>query len=124
MALVGCTFQNQTGMTISFLQLAYLLGPNTGGLVFTVEDPDGLFAASPINASAATFTGGGEKPGIPTCDWDGKKCYGGEFAVELVGFPAGTTAGMTATVPDGGTTAMLLGGALMGLGALRRKFRA
>ena len=46
MALVGCTFQNQTGMTISFLQLAYLLGPNTGGLVFTVEDPDGLFAAS------------------------------------------------------------------------------
>ena len=27
-------------------------------------------------------------------------------------------------VPDGGTTLMLLGGALMGLGALRRKFRA
>ena len=28
------------------------------------------------------------------------------------------------TVPDGGTTLMLLGGALVGLGALRRKFRA
>jgi hypothetical protein len=28
------------------------------------------------------------------------------------------------SVPDGGTTAMLLGGALMGLGLLRRKFRA
>ena len=28
------------------------------------------------------------------------------------------------TVPDGGTTLMLLGGALMGLGALRRKFNA
>jgi hypothetical protein len=27
-------------------------------------------------------------------------------------------------VPDGGATLMLLGGALMGLGALRRKFRA
>jgi hypothetical protein len=27
-------------------------------------------------------------------------------------------------VPDGGTTVMLLGGALMGLGFLRRKFRA
>jgi hypothetical protein len=27
-------------------------------------------------------------------------------------------------VPDGGTTLMLLGGALMGIGALRRKFRA
>lgn len=29
-----------------------------------------------------------------------------------------------APVPDGGTTLMLLGGALIGLGALRRKFRA
>lgn len=28
------------------------------------------------------------------------------------------------TVPDGGTTLMLLGGALVGLGALRRRFRA
>jgi hypothetical protein len=28
------------------------------------------------------------------------------------------------TVPDGGATLMLLGGALVGLGALRRKFRA
>jgi hypothetical protein len=27
-------------------------------------------------------------------------------------------------VPDGGMTLMLLGGALVGLGALRRKFRA
>jgi hypothetical protein len=27
------------------------------------------------------------------------------------------------TVPDGGATLMLLGGALLGLGTLRRKFR-
>jgi hypothetical protein len=31
--------------------------------------------------------------------------------------------GGTVDVPDGGTTLMLLGGALVGLGALRRKFR-
>ena len=30
----------------------------------------------------------------------------------------------TTTVPDGGITLMLLGGALVGIGALRRKFRA
>ncbi len=36
-------------------------------------------------------------------------------------FDAPTTSG---TVPDGGTTLVLLGGALTGLGALRRKFRA
>ena len=30
----------------------------------------------------------------------------------------------SSTVPDGGTTVMLLGGALIGLGVLRRKFRA
>ena len=32
--------------------------------------------------------------------------------------------GQLSTVPDGGTTVMLLGGALIGLGVLRRKFRA
>jgi hypothetical protein len=31
---------------------------------------------------------------------------------------------VTNTVPDGGTTAMLLGGALMGLGLLKKKFLA
>ena len=36
----------------------------------------------------------------------------------------GSVAGFAPTIPDGGTTVMLLGGALLGLAALRRKFAA
>ena len=120
MNLVGCYFQNQTGMTISFLQLMYALGSDPGGLVFTVEDPDGLFAASTANASAATFTGGGEQPGIPTCTPGDGYCYGGDFVIELVGFPDGTTTEMTASTPDPGATLLLFGMGLAGLTAFRR----
>jgi hypothetical protein len=122
MDLVGCYFQNQTGMTISFLQLDYILGLNSGGLEFTAEDVNGLFATSAADASAATFTGGA---GIPTCGWDGATCYGGEFTIELLGFPDDTTIGMTAAsaVPDSGSTLLLLGLGMTGLAAVRRRLR-
>jgi hypothetical protein len=45
------------------------------------------------------------------------------FAVDVIG-PNGNTGGVDAsTVPDGGMTLMLLGGALVGLESLRRRFR-
>jgi hypothetical protein len=119
--LVGCAFQNQTGTTISFLQLAYLLGQDSGGLVFTAEDPDGLFGTSTANSLAATFTGGG----IPSCVLSDGVCIASPplsyFEVDLVGFPDGTTAAMTAsTVPDPGATLLLFGMGLAGLTAFRR----
>jgi hypothetical protein len=46
------------------------------------------------------------------------------FAVDLIG-ATGNTGGVdasTKTVPDGGTTLMLLGGVMVGFGILRRKF--
>jgi hypothetical protein len=48
------------------------------------------------------------------------------FAVDIIG-PNGNTGGVDASVqgvPDGGITVMLLGGALVGLATLRRRFRA
>jgi hypothetical protein len=56
----------------------------------------------------------------------------GVWAVNLTRAPQGCASGISVTdcqsqllyVPDGGATLMLLGGALMGLGILRRKFRA
>jgi hypothetical protein len=49
------------------------------------------------------------------------------LAAHVQGIPVpggGTTSGaIKETVPDGGMTAMLLGGALIGLEALRRRFR-
>jgi hypothetical protein len=51
---------------------------------------------------------------------------GSEFRVAVNGLGNNdVTFGVnTSSVPDGGTTLVLLGGALTGLGALRRKFRA
>ncbi len=48
------------------------------------------------------------------------------FGVDVYNPTLNTTGpiGTGASVPDGGVTAMLLGGALVGLGALRTKFRA
>jgi hypothetical protein len=46
----------------------------------------------------------------------------GLSAINAHAGPAGT--GDRNPVPDGGTTLILLGGALVGLGALRRKFGA
>jgi hypothetical protein len=47
---------------------------------------------------------------------DGEGCADGNY-------PGPNCQSQLVYVPDGGTTLMLLGGALMGLGALRRKFR-
>ena len=54
--------------------------------------------------------------------------YNGPLADGLVGLnreipPGGTQSYVVQGVPDGGATMMLLGGALIGLGVLRRKFR-
>ena len=39
-------------------------------------------------------------------------------------YPGGYSQNFIAPVPDGGTTLLLLGGALMGVGVLRRRIRA
>jgi hypothetical protein len=89
---LSCNFQNLTGFAINDLNFTFtsLAGP----LQLTLEDtsgffpdrfpPDGTFALN------AHFGGGGVPSG--SCI---EGCFGGEFAIDLVGFPDGATAIVT-----------------------------
>ena len=54
----------------------------------------------------------------------GSRTWAVALAKSVVTIDGGTPPPPNPTVPDGGATLALLGGALMGLGILRRKFRA
>jgi hypothetical protein len=120
--LVSCAFQNQTGETIQFLDFDFLLPGPPGSLVFTAEDPDNLFDfefASPTG-EGAQFLGGGIAP----CNFDGDLCFGGEFIIELVGFPQGTVIDMTAAataVPEPATLTLVATGIAMAVARRRRR---
>jgi hypothetical protein len=120
--LVSCAFQNQTGQTIQFLDFDFLLPGPPDSLLFTAEDPDNLFDfefASPTG-EGAFFQGGGIAP----CNFDGEFCFGGEFIIELVGFPQGTLIDMTAAataVPEPATLTLVATG--IGIAVARRRRR-
>jgi hypothetical protein len=118
--LVSCAFQNQTGETIQFLDFDFLLPGPPGSLVFTAEDPNGLFDFETANAGGAQFLGGGISP----CNFDGEFCFGGEFIIELVGFPQGTIIDMTAAataVPEPATLTLVGTGIAMAVARRRRR---
>jgi hypothetical protein len=98
---VGATLNN---FTINGVNFGTYANSSTTALDQLFEDSTGLFGDITATGSF-TFTGNGgsEQPRM----W-----------VRL-GSPKDVP-----NVPDGGTTLVLLGGALTGLGALRRKFRA
>ena len=97
---VSCDFQNLTGSTIS--ELNFTFGSPTS-LQLTLEDTSGFFPdrfpPDGTFALAAHFGGGG----IPTGFCDGDVCSGGEFGIDLVGFPDGTTAFVTSESTRTGT---------------------
>jgi hypothetical protein len=117
--LVSCAFQNQSGQTIQFLDFDFLLPGPPGSLVFTAEDPNDLFASETANSAGAQFLGGGIAPAI--CDVE---CFGGEFIIELVGFPEGTIIDMTAAanaVPEPATLTLVVTGIGIAFARRRRK---
>jgi hypothetical protein len=118
----------------SSVVLAYTSAQTAFNLLWGSVDP----SPATYNQLTFTFSSGGGSPQVVT---------GAEVVALVSGVTAGTTnlavsiSGLDpfntitvtasqqafefvpAAVPDGGTTLMLLGGALVGLGALRRKFR-
>jgi hypothetical protein len=92
---------------------AYLLQQTLWWLEGYTINPLNIFSAAVIaqfGSSANAMMNGGENYGV--------------YALNLTFARGGAAQDMLVYVPDGGATLMLLGGALMGLGALRRKFRA
>ena len=102
--LVACSFQNLTGRTIALIDLFFAIPPDPGPLAFFIEDPDGLFGRASISPAGALFAGG---RGISSAVCDGDSCFGGEFVIELVGFPSGTGITVTIAAPEPGVLGLL-----------------
>jgi hypothetical protein len=119
---VSCDFQNLTGFTIN--DLSFTFGSPTS-LQLTLEDTSGFFPDRfpPDGTFALNAHFGG--PGVTTgfCGVDG--CFGGEFGIDLVGFPDGTTAFVTmdsTSVPEPASL-LLLGTGLAIAARGRWRFR-
>ncbi len=118
--LVFCTFQNLTGQTIQFLDFDFGLPGSPGSLVFFGRGSGRFLRLETANSAGAQFIGGGIPSGF--CD-EIEGCFGGEFIVELVGFPEGTIIDMTAAasaVPEPMTLTLVATGLALGAGARRR----
>lgn len=110
--MVTCTFQNLTGQAISLLDFQFTIPGDTTGLEFTTQAEPDVWNSRTIDQFGALFAGGGLASGF--CDGE---CSGGHFAIDLIGFPAGTniTAVASTEVPEPASLVLL--GTGLGLGA-------
>src|SRR5262245_40831047 len=120
--MVTCDFQNLTGQTISLLDFFGSIPGGNPAQLMEFQDPDGLFAndpapftSTPPATFAAQFSGGGIASGVCFGEID-FVCTGGDFSIDLIGFPNGTSLSMVAGAVPEPASLMLLGTGL-GIGA-------
>ena len=103
-------------------RLNFLIPAGSGSLEFFIEDPDNLFASEAITSSNARFAGGGIPSGpIPESV---NNRFSGDFYIDLVGFPSGTTVDMNANVVPEPASVALLGTGLVAAAVRRIRRRA
>jgi hypothetical protein len=126
-------YLNAQALAGSSVVLAYVNSQTAFNLLWGSVDPN----PATYNQLTFTFTGLGGSQVVTGADvvngLSGVTPGTTNLAVSITGLDSFNTITVTASqqafefvpaaVPDGGTTLMLLGGALVGLGALRRKFR-
>ena len=111
--MVSCEFQNLTGQTISLLDFQFSIPGDPTGLTFTTEAIPDVWGNRTIDQFGAQFVGGGLASGF--CDIE--FCFGGDFAIDLIGFPTGSNITMVASTEVPEPASLMLLGTGLGLGA-------
>jgi len=112
---VTCEFRNLTGGNISLIDFNFNIPGGGGGLDFTAEDPDGVWSVHTADAFGAHFAGGGLAPF--SCGEIGSFCNTGDFFIDLIGFPNGTTIDAVFATDAPEPASLVLLGTGLGLGA-------
>ena len=113
--MMTCEFRNLTGANISLIDFSFNVPGGGGGLEFFAEDPDGVWSVHTADSFGAQFAGGGIAPF--SCGEIGSSCNTGDFFIDLVGFPNGTTISAVFATDTPEPASLLLLGTGLGLGA-------